>query len=291
MIGMVNGESNIQNFLNEILELEAKIKDEDDLDRELTATATPFKIQAKDSNESTNPSGSHSCCDPFQTTALGLTELAPPSQSQSNLFYNQQEVGRTEEQYERQRAVASISTLRQPFGQKQGIVGKPNKTYIREIAGKKWIDSTLADWPDHDNRIFCGNLSKDVTDELLSQHFAHYPSFAKARVVRDKYTKGSKGYGFVSFLDVMDFSRALNEMEGTYIINRPCKLRKSSWDERTRAVIEDGKIKKRKPLTEEHHVLKAKGNNPLHVIPHIRNKKHHMKGVPSFVYASDGFLS
>merc|ERR1711998_770274 len=95
-------------------------------------------------------------------------------------------------------------------------------------------------------RLFVGNLSKDVTDEILAQHFAHYPSFAKARVVRDKYTRGPKGYGFVSFLDVADFSRSLTEMEGTYIITRPCKLTKSTWEERTVSIWKDGKIERQK---------------------------------------------
>merc|ERR1719213_1075943 len=109
---------------------------------------------------------------------------------------------------------------------------KIQKTFIREIAGKKWIDFSLTEWPENDHRIFVGNLSKDVTDDILARHFAHFPSFAKARVIKDKYTKGPKGYGFVSFLEVTDLLRSLVEMEGTYIINRPCKLRRSTWNER-----------------------------------------------------------
>jgi RNA recognition motif-containing protein len=53
------------------------------------------------------------------------------------------------------------------------------------------------------------------------------------QVVRDKRTNKSKGYGFVSFLDGNDFAKAMREMNGKYIGNRPCKLRKSSWEERT----------------------------------------------------------
>jgi RNA recognition motif-containing protein len=52
-------------------------------------------------------------------------------------------------------------------------------------------------------------------------------------VVRDKRTNKSKGYGFVSFLDGNDFAKAMREMNGKYIGNRPCKLRKSTWEERT----------------------------------------------------------
>ena len=37
------------------------------------------------------------------------------------------------------------------------------------------------------------------------------------------------GYGFVSFSDAVEGAKALREMDGKYIGNRPCKLRKSSW--------------------------------------------------------------
>ena len=41
------------------------------------------------------------------------------------------------------------------------------------------------------------------------------------------------GYGFVSFSDAVEGAKALREMNGKYIGNRPCKLRKSTWEERT----------------------------------------------------------
>ena len=40
------------------------------------------------------------------------------------------------------------------------------------------------------------------------------------------------GYGFVSFSDAIEGARALREMNGRYIGNRPCKLSKSTWDVR-----------------------------------------------------------
>ena len=42
-----------------------------------------------------------------------------------------------------------------------------------------------------------------------------YKSFAKARVVRDKWSRKSRGYGFVSFLDAFDAATAMREMQGT----------------------------------------------------------------------------
>jgi len=105
--------------------------------------------------------------------------------------------------------------------------------YLRKAAGKVWDDTSLAAWSENDFRIFVGNLGNEVSDEQLKQSFAKYPSFAKARVIRDKRTQKTRGYGFVSFLDSQDMIRALKEMNGRYICNRPCKLTRSRWKDRS----------------------------------------------------------
>lgn len=80
-----------------------------------------------------------------------------------------------------------------------------------------WEDHSLADWTDDDFRIFCGDLGNDVNDELLTRTFNKYPSFIKAKVIRDKRTGKSKGFGFISFKEPGDFIRAMKEMDGKYI--------------------------------------------------------------------------
>jgi len=65
-----------------------------------------------------------------------------------------------------------------------------------------------------DFRIFCGDLGNDVTDEMLVRVFGKYSSFQKAKVVRDKRTNKTKGFGFVSFKDPQDFIKAMKEMNG-----------------------------------------------------------------------------
>lgn len=65
-----------------------------------------------------------------------------------------------------------------------------------------------------DFRVFCGDLGNEVTDEILTRTFSKYPSLLKAKVVRDKKTNKSKGYGFLSFKDPNDFVKAMREMNG-----------------------------------------------------------------------------
>ncbi|KAI6189577.1 RNA-binding motif protein 42 [Aphelenchoides bicaudatus] len=109
---------------------------------------------------------------------------------------------------------------------------KKMKRFVRTGGGQKWEDPSLAEWDPNDFRIFCGDLGNEVSDELLAKAFRKYPSFQKAKVVRDSRTNKPKGYGFVSFKHQDDFVRACREMNGRYVGNRPIKLRKSTWKER-----------------------------------------------------------
>lgn len=67
-----------------------------------------------------------------------------------------------------------------------------------------------------DFRIFCGDLGNEVNDDILARAFSRYPSFLKAKVIRDKRTGKTKGYGFVSFKDPNDYVRAMREMNGMF---------------------------------------------------------------------------
>ncbi|XP_037946658.1 RNA-binding protein 42 [Teleopsis dalmanni] len=114
---------------------------------------------------------------------------------------------------------------------------KKDRKTVRIAGGTVWEDPSLADWPDDDFRIFCGDLGNDVNDELLTRTFNKYPSFQRARVIRDKRTGKSKGFGFVSFREPADFIRAMKEMDGRYVGSRPIKLRKSTWRQRSLDIV------------------------------------------------------
>ena len=75
-------------------------------------------------------------------------------------------------------------------------------------------------------------MGNDCTDAMLADSFRGYESFQRARVVKDRQTGYSKGYGFVSFANPADFARALHEMNGKYCGSRPMKLRRSKWKEK-----------------------------------------------------------
>ncbi|CAG7912177.1 unnamed protein product [Brassica rapa] len=69
-----------------------------------------------------------------------------------------------------------------------------------------------------------GDLAPDVTDYILTETFkAVYSSVKGAKVVTDRTTGRSKGYGFVKFGDESEQIRAMTEMNGQYCSSRPMR--------------------------------------------------------------------
>ncbi|PSS24937.1 Polyadenylate-binding protein, partial [Actinidia chinensis var. chinensis] len=86
-------------------------------------------------------------------------------------------------------------------------------------AGEKRSDGT----PDF--TIFVGDLASDVTDYILQETFrAHYPSVRGAKVVNDRLTGRTKGYGFVKFGEESEQLRAMTEMNGKVCSMRPMRI-------------------------------------------------------------------
>jgi hypothetical protein len=133
-----------------------------------------------------------------------------------------------------------------PQKQKPEVQKKQKKdaSILRGAGGEVWEDPSLKEWDPNDFRLFCGDLGPDVTDELLTRTFRKYPSFLRARVVRDKKSGKSKGFGFVSFKNSDCFLKAYREMDGKFVGNRPIKLRKSNWKDRSITVTKAKKIEK-----------------------------------------------
>ena len=110
---------------------------------------------------------------------------------------------------------------------------KNNWRIYRKGAGMIWQDESLNEWPENDYRIFVGDLGNEVNDQVLANAFIKYPSFAKAKVIRNKITGKTKGYGFISVTDVNDYIKIMREMNGKYVGNRPIRLKRSTWKDRS----------------------------------------------------------
>ncbi|CAM9019173.1 unnamed protein product [Wickerhamomyces anomalus] len=73
--------------------------------------------------------------------------------------------------------------------------------------------------------IFVGDLAPDVTDTVLYEYFGtKYSSVSGTKIMIDQQTGGSKGYGFVRFLNELEQQRALVEMQGAILNGRPIRV-------------------------------------------------------------------
>ncbi|RKP10473.1 hypothetical protein THASP1DRAFT_11378, partial [Thamnocephalis sphaerospora] len=70
------------------------------------------------------------------------------------------------------------------------------------------------------HQVFIGDLSPEVTDQLLAKAFGAFGSLSEARVMWDPNTGKSRGYGFVSFRQKADADQAINAMNGQLLGSR-----------------------------------------------------------------------
>lgn len=64
-------------------------------------------------------------------------------------------------------------------------------------------------------KLYVGNLAYAVTDDRLREHFAQHGSVVSARVITDKFTGRSKGFGFVEMASDADAHKAMTALNGT----------------------------------------------------------------------------
>jgi len=72
--------------------------------------------------------------------------------------------------------------------------------------------------------IYVGNLSYSIGDQELERIFTQYGTVKSARVITDKYTNQSKGFGFVEMEDTAEADAAISALNGTEHDNREIKV-------------------------------------------------------------------
>jgi RNA recognition motif-containing protein len=72
--------------------------------------------------------------------------------------------------------------------------------------------------------IYVSNLGFNVKDEDLKQVFAPYGEVSSAKIIMDKMTNQSRGFGFVEMADNAAAQKAVSELDGSSIDNRNIKV-------------------------------------------------------------------
>lgn len=72
--------------------------------------------------------------------------------------------------------------------------------------------------------IYVSNLSFNVNDEDLHDFFADYGEVSSAKVITDKFTNKSRGFGFVEMADDEAARKAIAELDGGIVEGRAIKV-------------------------------------------------------------------
>jgi RNA recognition motif-containing protein len=65
------------------------------------------------------------------------------------------------------------------------------------------------------NKLYVGNLSYNIRDDDLQQAFAQYGTVNSAKVMMDRDTGRSKGFGFVEMSSDDEAQKAISALNGT----------------------------------------------------------------------------
>ncbi|MGH7235283.1 MAG: RNA recognition motif domain-containing protein [Nitrospiraceae bacterium] len=88
------------------------------------------------------------------------------------------------------------------------------------------------------NKLYVGSLPYTTTDQQLQELFAQHGTVSSAKVISDRYTGRSRGFGFVEMATSEDAQKAIAALNGTQYEGRALvvneakpqeKRERSSW--------------------------------------------------------------
>ena len=68
--------------------------------------------------------------------------------------------------------------------------------------------------------IYVGNLAYDATDEIIREAFESFGQVTSARVIKDKYTGQSRGFGFVEMATDSQAQTAIRSLNGKEVLGK-----------------------------------------------------------------------
>ena len=70
------------------------------------------------------------------------------------------------------------------------------------------------------NKLYVGNLPYSLDSDQLRNLFAEFGEITEARVITDRHSGRSKGFGFVEFTNEEDAQKAIDAMSGKDVEGR-----------------------------------------------------------------------
>ena len=77
-------------------------------------------------------------------------------------------------------------------------------------------------------KLFVGSLSWNTDDHGLQEAFAAFGEVTEAKVITDRETGRSRGFGFVTFADESVVSAAMSKMDGSELDGRTIRVNEAN---------------------------------------------------------------
>ena len=73
-------------------------------------------------------------------------------------------------------------------------------------------------------KIYVGNLSNNVANEMLAEQFAKFGIVCSAKIITDRETNRSMGFAFVEMASSEDAEKAIMSLNGSTLDGRPINV-------------------------------------------------------------------
>jgi RNA recognition motif-containing protein len=81
-------------------------------------------------------------------------------------------------------------------------------------------------------KLYVGSLPYSVTEDQLRELFATYGEVASVRIITDKFTGQSKGFGFVEMVNGDDAQKAIEALNGSQLSGRTLLVNEARPEQR-----------------------------------------------------------
>ena len=76
-------------------------------------------------------------------------------------------------------------------------------------------------------KIYVGNLSSDVKDETIRGAFESFGQVTSAKVVKDRYSGQSRGFGFVEMTTPSQAQTAIKSLNGKELLGKEMSVKEA----------------------------------------------------------------
>ena len=139
---------------------------------------------------------------------------------------------------------AQFSGLRNAVGVAPPVPGQvvpADSLNVKKINGKEWYVEKARNMSESrgpcGTNLYLKNLDDSIDDEKLREMFFRYGTITSCKVMRDSHGH-SKGFGFVAFASPDEASRALTQMKGIMVFNKPLYVALAQPKDERRACLQ-----------------------------------------------------